>query len=250
MLIISKHRDYYDSAIGLGIDKSIIYNREEKKIKLETGYWAKSSSKNPKIVDFIMDRFYKHTHSFTSIYRDIGFHVISFCGKNYISFTFRNVLGSDNNGKEDGEDHEVSFSDVNEVIDALTKVDDKEFTNKWSKFKLDKKEKSNFINSWNDIEKLDTTDLHREYNSPVFVVKCRDHFYNPKMIVNPILKDYDFVKVYDPYTAFQEIQMYISGVLASGDDAPETKMNEKQKVNQHGFDDKYGFRTRPNKKGK
>ena len=49
----------------------------------------------------------------------------------------------------------------------------------------------------------------------------------------------------DTYTAFQEIQMYISGVLGTNEDGHDTNQTEKEKVRQHGFDPKYGFRTRP-----
>lgn len=247
MLIISKHKDYYDSAVGMGIDKTIVYNRDEKSIELESGFWA-YRDKNPKIVTDIMDAFYLYTETFTGIKRDIGFQVISFCGKIHIGFVFSNLLGSDDDGKENGEDHEVVFYGKDDVIEAYKKAIYKHSNHYWGRSNLNYKANLSALNNaWDKIAGIDTTETHREYDTPVFVVKCRDHFYNPKMILNPILKQYDFVKLYDPYTTFQEIQMYLSGVLASGDDVAETKMNEKQKVNQHGFDDKYGFRTRPGK---
>ena len=48
----------------------------------------------------------------------------------------------------------------------------------------------------------------------------------------------------DPFTAYQEIDMWISGTLSY----PQNFMvdiEDKYKVLEHGFDPKYGFRTRP-----
>ena len=46
--------------------------------------------------------------------------------------------------------------------------------------------------------------------------------------------------------AFQEIQMYVSGVLGSNEDGEQTEMTEKQKVAQHGMN-KWSFRKPSNK---
>ena len=70
-----------------------------------------------------------------------------------------------------------------------------------------------------------------EFDCPVVVVE-------PKTTTkNPILKDYDFQKIVDPYTAFQEIQMYISGVLSTGDKNPQWPISDKLKAESKGFND-------------
>ena len=64
--------------------------------------------------------------------------------------------------------------------------------------------------------------------------------------INPPLARYQFFKVLDPYTAFQELEMWMAGTLSW----PHNMMIEiadKDRIAAHGFDTKYGFRTRPTK---
>ena len=61
---------------------------------------------------------------------------------------------------------------------------------------------------------------------------------------NGELKKIEFYRVMDAYTLWQELSMYIDGCLSS----PGNKMIEiedKYKIEGHGFDSQYGFRTRP-----
>jgi len=63
---------------------------------------------------------------------------------------------------------------------------------------------------------------------------------------NPILKTLDFYKIKDAYSAHQEISQYLGGVLTSREVLKEN-LTDVEKVKKHGFDEKYGFRTRPKK---
>lgn len=58
----------------------------------------------------------------------------------------------------------------------------------------------------------------------------------------PYLKQYGFAKAVDPYTAFQELSMWISGIL--GGQSPETVhiTDDKVLLENHGFD-KHSFRS-------
>lgn len=60
----------------------------------------------------------------------------------------------------------------------------------------------------------------------------------------PVLQDYHFQNIVDPYTAYQEIQQYYFGVLG-GHSKKLTEIEDKYKLEGKGFDSKYGFRTRP-----
>ena len=70
-----------------------------------------------------------------------------------------------------------------------------------------------------------------------------------KIIVNPQLNDHQFYRVVDSYTAYQEVDMWVSGVLAYPPNFM-VDIDDEYKVLSHGFDEKYGFRTRPSKKKK
>lgn len=60
--------------------------------------------------------------------------------------------------------------------------------------------------------------------------------------INPIgLKNFQFMKVLDPYTIHQELSMWVGGVLPGSSPIMET-ISEKVKIEKHGFDPKWSFR--------
>jgi hypothetical protein len=63
------------------------------------------------------------------------------------------------------------------------------------------------------------------------------------LVLNPRLADYDFFKVLDPYQCFQEVSMWIGGVLP-GRDAMMAKVSDADRFVEHGFDAKTSFRGR------
>jgi len=68
---------------------------------------------------------------------------------------------------------------------------------------------------------------------------------NKKLIYNPVLKDIEFYKVIDSVTAFQEVSMFISGVL--GGNSPEmVQLEDKELIQKHGFN-KLSFRKEKQK---
>lgn len=235
MHIVSKIKDYYDSAVGMGIDKSIVYVRHQKQMDLPDDVLEILGVENTLTW---LDGLQLRSQSFigkeekTKIFTIL----IGFCGKIYIGYKIYKEVGI----SEDKYDIKYDTKEVEDLIDFKKSAS-------WNM--SEKKCIANFRNFKTDIASIDTMEIFRKYNTPVFAVGHHNSFLDKnQFIVNPILKDYQFARVFDPYTAFQEIQMFVSGVLPSGDNSPETKMTEKQKVNQHGFDEKYGFRTRPKNK--
>lgn len=61
------------------------------------------------------------------------------------------------------------------------------------------------------------------------------------LVLNPRLADYDFFKVLDPYQCFQELSMWVGGVLP-GRDAMTAKVSDADRFVEHGFDAKTSFR--------
>jgi hypothetical protein len=60
------------------------------------------------------------------------------------------------------------------------------------------------------------------------------------------LKDIQFYRAVDPYTAFQEIEMYLGGIVPRPG-AMTANIEDKYRVEQHGFD-KWSFRKMPQSK--
>ena len=104
-----------------------------------------------------------------------------------------------------------------------------------------------------DVEDLDTffsqdlsklSNLFSKYNCPVFLYGQWNQKYEVRL--NPTLKDLEFFKVQNPFTCFQELSMYIGGVLKQPD-RPMVEITDKDRISKHGFD-KYSFRKLPQPK--
>lgn len=96
--------------------------------------------------------------------------------------------------------------------------------------------------------------IFTQYKVPVFIYgDYLDGKYtrgeSKQLILNPKLKDWGFQSVQDPVTAFQNIYMYISGVIGIPE-SPMVKINDKEMAKKKGHDSPYSFRKPPGKRGK
>ena len=71
--------------------------------------------------------------------------------------------------------------------------------------------------------------------------KLRKH-----ILTYPILGDYDFQRIKDPYTCFQDVTMYLSGVVGN-EEKPIEPISDVLKAETHGFN-KFSFRKDKNHK--
>jgi hypothetical protein len=78
---------------------------------------------------------------------------------------------------------------------------------------------------------IEETDNHRKFYS---------------VIKDPNLSRYNFATIVDPYTAWQEIDMFVSGIASQAENQMAT-VAEEHRISQHGFD-KWSFRRLPEKK--
>ena len=242
MYIISKNnKDYYDGVVGtMGIDKTIIYNREI----IEFG--------NTKFPDFLKTKSYwfrKNNNPFTNLsffpiiknnslkVKGYSHFIIGFCGKLYIGFK----LYKTNN--------KVKLNYNNELISNIIY----DFNIMKSILKPKTYGGNVFDNDYNYIVNYDPIQIFRNYNMPVFIYDSNINkihydnfyhsFYHPVFIINPLLKDYEFYKIFNSFQAFQEISMFIGGVLGNKEKEI-IEIADKYKIAQHGFD-KWSFRKEP-----
>lgn len=225
MKIISKHKDYYDGICqSLGIDEHIVYVRENKEIEDQFQYYL------PYYENIESNKKYR-------IFTQYKFTIIGFAGKLYPLLIIIPGLNND-------------LKTIKYVYD-LDKI--KEVHNKlWNP-----KHKWVYINhKWEDYVALlnNKTILNyfHQYKIGSFILGKKDRYQywtnNPVYILElePVLNDIEFYKVIDPFTAFTEMSMFISEQLNTEIDS--YPMTDIQKVRSKGFDDKYGFRTRPKDK--
>lgn len=238
MYIISKDKDYYDGVVGsVGMDKTIVYERQTKEIedykrfpkafKHKTYSW---NSKNPflNICHLRVDR------EKTKKYDDADGFIVGFCGSLYMGWQLHYNIEEWN--QEYGRKEEVTKTDIVYGLKNATKYLKTDY---WS---------GNFEDDLKYVASYDPIQIFRDYNTPIFLY---DSSYarprrEPQFIVNPILKDWEFYKVVDSFTAFTELQMFISGVLGTGEKEI-VEIKDKYKIGQHGFN-KWSFRREPSKK--
>jgi hypothetical protein len=246
MLILAKKKDYYDGVAGsTGIDKTIVYDRQI--VELEKDELPDQFKKSG-FYDSFRERekspLYRLSNAtirkeYHKIYPRGAHFIIGFCGKLYIGWKFYSF-------KENYYDaYDNINTTINYNIDEIKQV-------------LEPMTWDGAIADHIDyIQKFDAMDWFRKFNAPCFVY---DHDYKRKsldikywrgdntvkFIINPLLKEYEFFKVFDSFQAFQEIQMFISGVLGNKEKEI-VQVADKYKIAGHGFD-KWSFRKEPKEK--
>lgn len=224
MYITSKYHDYYDSASAYGIDKECVYRRDLKEIdipKINLPYWAE-----------------KHTHGFKLTLRPM---ILGFCGDIYPAVVFeyefeKNVypLIAPVPKNEIVYNFDVYRTRLQELGVSLDSG--KRFF--WHRDYLDHdKGAENFFNDNYD----DFKDLFRKYHVPIFSLQHKPSRTGFVLTLNPKLNTIQFMKVKDPHTAFQDIFMYLSGVLGNKE-KDTVKISDKDMLKQKGFD-QYSFKT-------
>jgi hypothetical protein len=200
--IISKERDFYDRA-GI-IDRSICFVRETREEFFDI--------KEPK------DRISNEG-------------LIGFCGKFY-PYIHIKVDSYEEKFKIIPEQHYFFYS--YESYRESEFWENKKRRYRWS-FGNREADYKNYFTQWKDDD-----EPFLQLNTPIFRVKSWSYAYQKgKVVVNPILLDYQFGKIKDAQTAFQDIQMYLTNQLVRTKD-PDA-VEDKYRITQHGFD-KQSFR--------
>lgn len=129
--------------------------------------------------------------------------------------------------------------------------------------KKDTTEENLYNQALEKILQKDFTDVCMQLETPVFVLiphptlvdrrswyqthgDAKPNVAETYVMLNPFLKLFDFHHVVDPFTVFQEISMFIGGRMP-GAQSPMVTISDKSQIRKKGFDEKYGFRTRPTK---
>ncbi len=238
MRIISKFHDIYDPMMRTDEDRSIIYSRE--KIYLDENE-----------TKLLYKKYLKSSDSFTGIYNRSQYFNL------YLSslYTFKVIIA---NKLYTGIIHEYQRKASSYNTLPVTAQDifyDVELLHKSIQSKFGEKTNKAFLKIYDKLEEfLQTKEIETEpillkYKSPILVLrKCK---FEEKMfidlnknhaIINDRLKDIEFQKKLDIYQLYQEIRMFIEGVLTSPE-KPMPVIPDILKIQSKGFD-KYSFRKR------
>jgi hypothetical protein len=112
---------------------------------------------------------------------------------------------------------------------------------------VQKEEKYSFtpqqeVKKWFEPNQSAVGNVCLDVHSPVLVYAISDN--RVCWIKDALLKDLQFIKVLDPHTAFQELEMYVGGVMTRPE--PLHKVSDKLKAAAHGMDER-SFRKDPTK---
>lgn len=242
MYIISKNKDYYDGVVGtVGMDKTLVYEREiieieDSKDMPKEFQPSRNSSWSHRRDNHFLNLSCMNTDS--KKYENNEFFLVGFCGKLYLGWKFHYKV------KERDETGMIVEVPKTDIIYGYENAKDYLKDGYW---KSNIKEDIDYVLSYEPIN------IFRELKTPVFVYDNSESNYRHRvsrtssmLIINPVLKNYEFYKVVDSFTAFQEISMFIGGVLGIGEKEI-IQVEDKYKIPQHGFD-KWSFRKEPQKK--
>lgn len=206
-------RDYYDHAVGYGIDEKVHYNRFQKAV----GIQLKSFADRP-------------THRRSGILGFCGFlypfiHIRRYDKKHEFDYV------DEYDGRVVEEFYAFSVDDYRTTKDDWYDYsDDFGFEDDWRGVKL-----KQFFLDWSKND----DGVFLEFRVPIWAM----HFYSDGLngILNPELKGFGFERIKDSFTAFQEISMYLANILV--EQKPVAVVDDKHRIQQHGFDLKESFRN-------
>jgi hypothetical protein len=226
MLIISPFSDYYDGVASSGIDTTIRYHRQTTTIKATSPFYINYLPTNlmGQHFDFIMNQRRRDLLEASLKAASCHFQVVGFCGTHLVSVRL-------------GKNYYFGES----ILDI-----------EWSKQKPHGKPTAHqiIIDLIQKFHGKVDHQLFQQFQVPVFVVPMESYIqtnaeldpslYQPLFTLNPNLKELQFPKYKDAYSAFQEIQGYISGILGA-DDRPTVELSDRSKILKAGFDPKISF---------
>ena len=164
----------------------------------------------------------------------IEYSLIGFCGKIYpvilLSLGCHKTIG----------DSLIAIYDKNELSKYLSKDDtypEREFS-RW--LDLTSINYSSFTD-YNKESFRALLSIFERIKGPIFQIKCDENFDHLDFENAPELQEVQFQKVFNPYSAYQEIRMYLGSVLTKPE-KPMLTISDRDKIQQHGFD-KFSFRA-------
>jgi hypothetical protein len=211
MRLHSDFHDYYDTAIGWGIDDKVHFNRFTKAVEIE----IKSPQDRP-------------------FHRNSG--LLGFCGQIY---PYIEIHRYDRNFVEEDWIGEFNVVETRYAFDLMAyeqiEKEFSDFSDDFGSYYVAKDAKiKQFYLDWS----FSADDIFLELQVPIWSLL----FYTeqPNGLLNPRLKDYGFDAIKDSFTAFQEISMYLSNILVEQKKIAE--VDDRHRIEQHGFDIKTSFR--------
>ena len=234
MRIISKFHDYYDGCMAYGVDPKCIYLRELKetdnKKEWPPGLGLRASLKAHKSTGF---------YDYLSTHYETG--CVWFCGQSFPFIIFIRVI----NYLTSERIYCYNMEQLEEALLEYGSKQEKIFYLNPPKKRFATKEKFKAFFAENKYSEKEVTELLCKLGMPCLAwtetaswIKSGD-----RLFLNPILKIFQFYRIKDPFQAFQDLSMFISGIMG-GQAPPMIPISDKIRLEKHGFDSKWSFRKK------
>jgi hypothetical protein len=250
MRIIAKNHDYYDSALAFGHDEHVVFERKEEE---HVGDW-----KNPVPIDYCFmspkmgrrEMTYQWgcgrregSYDTNKANREFAYlpFTVAFCGKLYPGIR---IDSRKNNMDTWSPDYAYTFDAYVTLLNHFG-IEFAEPTPKrtyGSETKGSPKREKD-CKKYFERSGEDHTEFFAKHGQPIVVYNPEDP---PTLLINCELKKFAFYKVFDAYTAFQELDMFISGIMTR-DGNPMAGISDKDLRDKKGFDD-MSFKKAPTKR--
>lgn len=256
MKIVSKYKDYYDGVQAMGFDEKLVFVRHQelKSFKKPNSYNKFREGSDDTLE---LDRINLETSNYEPEQEHIDCYelIIGFCGKLYPGIIFKHVKNEQVVSKKVYYDSKGVLSYIDKLKSQYRKL---YFRCSFYNYYLPEPIKELLDQHFNqNCFKANYEDWFQDFNTPIFRIVQKPnmndltkHQYGKDEIIhielNPKLKDLEFYRLKDNYSAYQELSQFLGGVLSKRDKINDN-LTDIEKVHQHGFDKKYGFRTRPPK---
>ena len=229
MRIISDFKDYYDSAAAYGIDKTVVYQR--KRTELLVPALDTTFEEMPRSSDF------------GGYWAEMQLRIVVVAGKGYPVVTLKEgeyvAKVKTHWYNLDALDRHIANHPKSEFFYSRFGGWEGEERG-WSKhFRMSHK---GLMGAFAKVRSMDLTHLCIEHGTPVALIRWDKRKTEPNLILNPKLSDWRFQNVMDAYTTFQEIDMFVSGVLGQTAN-PMVAISDNDRIAKHGFD-KWSFRKK------
>lgn len=238
MLINSDFKDYYDLMQKHGVDKQTVYNRRRQEFL--------HGDKCPPLESLLKELHDLRAWAYRESWLSWPMFLIGFCGELHLGF---NLHYYDNYKTRDACVYSL------ESFEDFLKDTDRRLLEKFTKPVKTRKRffgKDRIEFERGDVERAfshfakPSPEMFQKLSAPVFYVTQDAGWKIPNRVINPCLKKVEFQKVKPPQVAYQELSMFISGVLGQPT-RPTVEIGDVDMAAKKGFD-KWSFR-KPGKAG-
>ncbi len=236
MRLLTNFKDYYDGVQALGFDDNIVYRRIPEVVNL--GHQGTSDDLlTEKLirVNLPHSRRISNGESWERV-------VVGVCGKLYLGIRHKTLIP----GTWPQKYNHKYYYDTNSLKKAFPgrSASGPKYTPSWVKSYVGYPDLGLFDDNCDEVfVRLGVPIFIYDATAGTGLDYSKREIKVTGIVKNANLKEAEFYKVVPDYQIFQELEMYLGNVLVTRDEIP--VMDDKQKIASHGFDGKYGFRTRP-----